>query len=101
MLLSMMLFLLGVDFPICDAIQNQGSPDVLCVNDIYYVFWNDTRDYSDTNQVYSVYGTRVLSDGSILDPNGKEVYCDTAYGQPDAAYDGSNFLVVLREGKSG
>lgn len=101
MVFPMILLLIGADFPICDTIQHQQSPDVLCVNDTFFVFWNDMRSYSDTNQVSEVCGTRVLPNGTVLDPSSKGIYCDTAYGRPDASYDGSNLLVVLREGKGG
>lgn len=101
MLFFTILFIIRSDFPICDTIQHQTSPDLLCVNDTFFIFWNDMRYYSDSNQVYAVFGARVLPDGTILDPDSKEIYCDTAYGKPDAAYDGNNLLVVLREGKGG
>jgi hypothetical protein len=44
----------------------------------------------------SIYGSRVTKDGSVLDPNGVELYTDSAGYRCSAACDGTNFLVVTR-----
>lgn len=93
------LFLFGADFPICDTIQDQQMPDVICVNDTFIVFWNDKRFY-DAETVCAVFAARVLPSGLVLDPDGKEIYCDTSAGKSAASFDGSNLLVVIPGGNS-
>ena len=70
-------------------------PSIYFANDQYYVFWRDNRDYS---PYLSLYGARVTTDGTVLDPNGKLFYKDSCSSYPAVSYDGSNFLVVFRDG---
>ena len=90
------VLLIGADFPICTSVDDQHTPVTVFENDQYYVFWQDERFFS-TQQLYALCGARVSVDGTILDPNGKILYNDSAAGILDAAYDGTNFLVVFRD----
>jgi hypothetical protein len=89
--------LLGADFPICTAQEYQSFPVVEYASGMFYVFWLDHRQYP-LKQLYAIYGARVTPDGHVIDPDGKLVYCDSASGQFDVAFDGSNFLVTCRNG---
>ena len=90
------VFVLGSDFPICTASGHQHTPVALFENNQYYVFWQDER-YFASQELYALFGSRVTVDGTVIDPNGKEIYCDSAAGTFDAAYDGSNILIVFRD----
>ncbi|UCD20036.1 MAG: hypothetical protein JSU64_02550 [candidate division WOR-3 bacterium] len=87
--------LYGNDFPICQSLDVQATPEVIYADGCFYVFWSDFR-YSSID-TYSVYGSRVMVDGTVLDPEGKEIFANKAETRPAAAYDGSNLLVVLQD----
>lgn len=91
----MICMLLGADFPICTAQEYQSFPVVEYASDMFYVFWIDRRLYP-IKQQYAIYGARITPDGHVIDPDGKLVFCDSASGQFDVAFDGSNFLIVCR-----
>lgn len=91
-MILLILLLIGVDFPISTAPNYTGYPSVCYANDQYYVFWVDQRQYPNM----SIYGARVTKLGSVLDPNGVELYTDSAGYRCSAACDGTNFLVVTR-----
>jgi hypothetical protein len=86
-------YLLGADFPICTYSDYQIYPCARYENGQYYVFWTDYRSVP----YFCLYGARVDVNGTVLDPNGKFLFEDSVFS-PRAAYDGSNFLVVWREG---
>ncbi|MFB0510251.1 MAG: hypothetical protein ACETVX_07115 [bacterium] len=91
-MLPLIFLLIGADFPISTAPSYNGYPSVCYANDQYYVFWVDQRQYPNM----SIYGARVTKDGTVLDPNGVELYTDSAGYRCSAAFDGTNFLVVTR-----
>ncbi len=93
-ILPLFLVLIRGDFPICQAVNNQDNPFVLFANNQYYVFW---RDYRENPTRAGVYGARVLIDGTVLDPDSRLIYYDDVATPVRAAYDGTNFLVVLRD----
>jgi hypothetical protein len=92
MMLPLLLALVGTDFPICTAPNYTGYPSLCFSEDNYYVFWVDQRQQPKR----SIYGARVTTEGVVLDPNGVELYTDSAGYRCDVAFDGSNFLVVTR-----
>ena len=85
--------LMGADFPICNSAEYQMYPCAIYENNQYYVFWTDYRSWPS----YSLYGARIEVDGTVIDPNGNFLFEDSTFS-PRVAYDGSNFLVVWREG---
>jgi hypothetical protein len=93
----LVFILSGVDFPVCAAPSFQDHPVVRYVEGMYYVFWSDQRLFSSTQQ-YAVYGARVTGDGHVIDPDGKPIFCDSVASSFDAAFGGSDFLVVCRNG---
>jgi len=93
-ILTFLLFGQG-DFPICQASDVQATPEVVFADSLFYVFWTDFR-YSSAD-TYSVYGARVTVNGTVLDPNGREIFANKAETRPAAAYDGMNLLVALQD----
>ncbi len=90
------LFIFDADFPICTADDVQQYPCAVFANDQYYVFWMDDR-YHVADSVHAVFGARVGSDGTVIDPDGKLLFQREAGYTPSAAYDGTNLLVVFRD----
>lgn len=97
LLMAMPLLLLGADFPVCTEVDAQYYPTAYYAFDQYYVFWSDWR-FGPMNYTYSMYGSRVSLDGTVLDPGGKLLYRDTLKTKPKIASDGANLFVILREG---
>ena len=93
-ILSILLVEQG-DFSICQAGDVQASPEIVFADSLFYVFWTDFR-YSSVD-TYSVYGARVMMDGTVLDPDGRRIFANKAETRPAAAYDGINLLVVLQD----
>ncbi|MEO0080991.1 MAG: hypothetical protein ABIL25_01705 [candidate division WOR-3 bacterium] len=83
--------------PICTAPQSQWSPQVAFDGTRYLVVWEDPR-----NGTYHVYGARVTTDGTVLDPNG---FCiaggTTTKTNVAVGWDGNDFLVVWADERSG
>jgi hypothetical protein len=95
-ILALSLVLPAADFPICTAVNDQYYPCAIYENDQYYVFWADYRYYDiDTSQ--AVFGARVSTSGTVIDPDGKMLYKNQPGYEPAVAYDGTNFLVVFRD----
>ncbi len=93
-LMTVFLFNQG-DFPICQAGDVQATPEVVFADSLFYVFWTDFR-YSNVD-TYSVYVARIALDGTVLDPDGKEIFANKAETRPAAAFDGTNLLVALQD----
>lgn len=91
-MIPLLLALVGADFPVCTAPNWTGYPSACFVSDRYYVFWVDQRQRPNM----SLYGARVTKGGTVLDPNGVELFTDSAGYRCAAAWDGTNFLVVTR-----
>jgi len=83
---------------ISTAPSDQQSPALTFDGTSFLVVWMDVRSGSD----YEIYGTRVTPSGVVLDPAGFAV--STAGRWEDApaiAFDGTNFLVVWQDERSG
>ena len=94
--LLLSLVLPAAEFPICTAADNQYYPCAIYANDQYYVFWPDYR-YDAVDSSQSIFGARVSTSGTVLDPDGKLLYRHRTGEAPAVAYDGTNFLVVFRD----
>ena len=99
MMVSFVVFVISLlrqgDFPICQAGDVQASPEIVYADSLFYVFWSDFR-YCGID-TYSVYGARITTGGTVLDPDGKRVFANKAETRPAAAFDGTNLLVVLQD----
>lgn len=61
--------------------------------DQFYVFWQDLRFYPSDRATLAA---RVTADGTVLDPDGVLMMRDKTV-LVDAAYDGTDFLVVVQD----
>lgn len=86
------LFILGNDFPISAAPESQHYPVVELADSQFYVFWEDLRFYPSDRTTMAA---RVSANGVVLDPQGIVMMRDRTV-DVDAAYDGTNFLVVVQ-----
>jgi hypothetical protein len=87
------LTLFNADFGVCTNSNQEYYPTAVYGSNQYQVFWTDYR-YS---PVYSLFGARVTTSGTVVDVNGKSLFQDSVFN-PRAAFDGTNTMVVWREG---
>jgi hypothetical protein len=88
-----------VPLVLSDADAPQEYPFISSGVDPYLVVWEDQRDF--TPNEWDAYGTRVASDGTVLDPAGIGIGVS---GVPDTrpvpAWDGTNWLVAWQRTSS-
>ncbi len=81
--------------------DHQNTVRVATDGDTYLLVWQDNRQlsgYSLTSQYYDIYGARVSSDGTLLDPTGIEIATGpNRHEHPDVAFGDGTFLVVWEE----
>lgn len=92
--LAMGVYLFNSDFSICNATGFQYGPCAIYQNNQYYVFWIDQRFYH-IDSSRALFGARITTTGTVIDPNGKVMFRRQAFYYPAVAYDGANFLVVF------
>jgi hypothetical protein len=84
--------------PISTAAYYQELPAVAFDGTNFLVVWQDYRNGVD----YDIYGARVTPAGTVLDPSGIAISTATMHqAGPSLAFDGTNFLVVWQDGRSG
>jgi hypothetical protein len=83
---------MNADFAISTAPNFTGYPSIHYAQDQYYVFWIDQR----TLPNMSIFGARVMKDGTVVDTSGAQLYTDSAGYDCNVGFDGTNFLVVTR-----
>jgi hypothetical protein len=91
--LPVILILLGSDFPISVEYESQHRPVAEFANGQFYTFWQDLRFYPSDRSTVSA---RITEEGLVLDTNGVILMRDRTISV-DAAYDGTNFLVVVQD----
>jgi hypothetical protein len=85
-------------FIIGDAAGAQMSPRVAFDGTNYLVVWYDSRSGSS----YDIYGTRVAQNGTVLNPTGIAISTAANYQYfPDVSFDGTNYMVVWQDNRSG
>lgn len=90
-----LLVLLNADFLISADTSAQYAASAAFVNDLFYVFWLDQR-FLYTDAKFSLFGCRIAKDGTVIDPNGVELYSDSVAYNCDVAFDNNNFFIVTR-----
>lgn len=93
--LIMSTFLLNADFPISVDTSSQYAATAAFLNDQFYVFWCDSR-FHFSDSAFSLFGCRITEDGTVLDPDGIELYTDSVAYSCDVGFDGSDFFIVSR-----
>ncbi|MCX7995956.1 MAG: T9SS type A sorting domain-containing protein [candidate division WOR-3 bacterium] len=84
---------------ISNAVYDQSNPAVAFDGTNYLVVWQDNY-YSTSN--WDIMGARVTPAGVVLDPNGFSISYATNYQwYPAVAFDGTNYLVVWGDRRSG
>ena len=82
---------------ISTAVNYQGFPSVAFDGTNYLVVWEHER-----NSSLDIYGTRVSQDGQILEPSGIAISIASDWQEyPAVAFDGTNYLVVWEDRRSG
>jgi hypothetical protein len=83
---------------ISDATGSQMNPHVAFDGTNYLVVWYDSR----SGASYDIYGTRVAQDGTVLNSAGIAISTAVDYQYfPDVSFDGSNYMVVWQDQRSG
>lgn len=79
---------------IAETAENASDPDVLFDGTRFVVVWADGRPRAGAD----IYGARVATDGTVLDPEGFAV-CTATGSQtaPSLAFDGTNYLVAFED----
>jgi hypothetical protein len=87
-----------IGFPVSDAPGDKACPATGFGDSLYLVAWGDYRGADKPD----IYCARVTRSGHVLDPDGI-VVCNAASRQdlPDISFDGTNFLVVWQDHRSG
>ncbi|UCF80198.1 MAG: hypothetical protein JSV08_06675 [Acidobacteriota bacterium] len=80
----------------------QYAPSVASNGTDYFVAWEDQRNDGGCYCITDIYGARVTSDGTVLDPAGIAVSTavENRYN-PSAASNGTDYFVVWSDGRSG
>ncbi|UCF81124.1 MAG: hypothetical protein JSV08_01490 [Acidobacteriota bacterium] len=82
------------------AVGDQERPSVASDGTDYFVAWRDYRSGVD----YDIYGTRVASDGTVLDPTPTDIAVSTATNHqmyPSVASNGTNYFVAWEDQRNG
>lgn len=91
----LLFFLLSTEFSICTTNGAQYNRDVAFDGTNFLVIWEDHRSGT---ALYHLYGSRVTSSGSVLDPNGDRYAAqnDTVMDQ-SIAWGGGTYLIAYRD----
>lgn len=86
-------------FVITNAAGHQLRPVIDYCGTSYLVVWEDWRYYQDSADIY---GARVDTSGSVLDPNGIIITSAQRHqGYPAVTFDGVNYVIVWEDKRNG
>lgn len=75
------------------GVDDEWRPDVDFDGANWYVTWHDLR-----NGDADLYGTRVTTSGTVLDPSGNAIFVASGYqGCPDICYGAGNYFIAWHE----
>ncbi|MEO0216070.1 MAG: hypothetical protein ABIL14_03545, partial [candidate division WOR-3 bacterium] len=84
-------------FVISTALYHQRTPNVISNGVNYFVVWSDYR-----NSNWDIYAARVTTNGMVLDTGGIAICtAQNTQSYPAAAFDGTNYIVVWQDYRSG
>jgi hypothetical protein len=87
-------------FPVCTVEGEQRRVKLAWGDGTLLVLWEDDRNFGSTG--YDVYGARISSGGTVLDPDGMAI---TEFGHseitPDVGWTGQDFLGIWQAGSTG
>ena len=96
--------------PICAASGDQVSPEISFDGNNYMVIWVDGRNSTSSTIKFDIYGSRIATDGTILDPEGIEIKTGdhlyfphsqfTYSSRPYIDFDGTNYLISWQIGNN-
>ena len=90
-------FLIDTSIAYIPAIDDQAYPSIAFDGTNYLVVWQDNR-----SGPYDIYGARVDQTGNVLDPAGIAISTFPCFkSDPSIAFDGTNYLVVWLDRRSG
>lgn len=73
----------------------QYNPAVVNNNSEFFVAWTDSRNG------YDIYGTRISSEGNVLDINGVLISSSASSSSPVIQFDGNNNIVIWQDERNG
>lgn len=83
---------------ICTAANHQYAPAISYDGVNYFVVWDDEH----TGSYYDVYGARVTTSGTVLDPTGIPISSAPNYqGYPAVTFDGIDYVVAWQDFRTG
>jgi hypothetical protein len=86
-------------FDICTVLENQSNSAIASNDSDYCIIWADER-YGTYDQ--DIYGSRVDTDGNVLDPDGILISTTTnRQAFPSVAFNGSDYLTVWQDTRNG
>lgn len=87
-------------FPVCTAEGEQRRVKLAWGDGTLLVLWEDDRNFGSTG--WDVYGARISSGGTVLDPDGMAI-AEFGHSEitPDVGWTGENFLGIWQAGSTG
>jgi hypothetical protein len=85
----------SAEIPVFVQTGEQVEPAIASDGVNYLVIWRDTRTGSGPSPATDIFGTRVASNGTVLDPTGIAIStAPNMQGEPDLTFDGTNYFAV-------
>ena len=86
--------------PVFVQTGDQEEPAIAFDGVNFLVAWRDTRNRSGPSEDTDIYGTRVSTAGTVLDPSGIAITAaPNMQGEPQLTFDGTNYLAVWADAR--